>query len=233
MTELNQNQVERRFQTATSNPVPVTIPGLDGLFFRPLTGGEKGVSSRAYSKALMGYMAEGLPSEYMLQQNLRRAVEASGLSMGVLKRKAALYEKQMKAIPEELVGPYDQLTPAEVAELPLEEQQSRAEAIVERGKRIVELLATALTDEEREALQQIGQIEQLEQHLRQQTAEFAARRDQMVQELLMGARTADGEQYFGGVDYLAAIEPQEALVNLMVAWRQFREGQSSDFFSRS
>lgn len=231
--ELTQHQVERRFQIASSNPVPVNIPGLEGLFFRPLTGGEKGISSRLYSKAVIGYQAEGLPSEYHLPQLLKRAVENAGMSMAVLKRKATLYEKQMKALPEDLIGPYDQLTPEEVAELPVDAQAERIAAIEERGRRIVECLAGALYDEERDALQQITQIEQLEQHLRQQTAEFYARRDQTVQEVLMGAVSAEGKAFFASLEALAAVEPQEALVNIIVAWRQFREGQPSDFFSRS
>jgi hypothetical protein len=230
MTELTQHQVERRFQTAAANPIPVTIPALPGLFFRPLTLGERGQSSRAYSRALMGYMAEGLPSEHLLQQNLRKAVEASGLSVAVLKRKGALYAKQMSALTEDLIGPYDQLTPAEVAELPLEVQAERMAAIEARGKRVIELLYAALTDEEREELNQIHQIEQLEQHLRQQTAEFAARRDQQVAEILMGAIGEDGKSYLATIEELSVVEP---LVDLLTAWYQFREGQVSDFFSRS
>lgn len=233
MAELTKEMVERRYQQASSNPVPVNIPALPGLFFRPLTLGQRGQSSRAYSKALVEYQAQGLPSEYFLPQMLRRAVEASGLFIDVLKRKGALYEKQLKAIPEELMGPYDQLTPAELAELPAEVQQTRAAAIEERGKRMVELLAGALTPEEREQLNQITQIEQLEQHLRQQTAEFAAHRDQMLAELLMGAIREDGTTHFTGIEALAAVEPQAALVDLMTAWYQFRQGMPSDFFSRS
>lgn len=233
MAELNQHQVERRFDKAIANPVVVNIPALPGLFFRTLTLGERGQSSRAYSKALIDYQAQGLPSEHFLSQLLRRAVEASGMSMAVLKRKGALLEKQFKALPEDLVGPFDQLTPAEVAELPLEAQQEREAAIAARGKKMVELLAGIYTDEERDAFQQIQQIEQLEQHLRQQTAEFAARRDQIVFELLTASVSTDGKPYFDGIDALAAIEDGTALVNLMVAWKQFRDGQPSDFFSRS
>lgn len=231
--ELTQHQVERRFATTAANPVTVNIAALPGLFLRPLTLGERGQVSRAYSKALMSYMAEGLPSEHMLPQLLRRAVEASGLSTDVLKRQRTVYEKQMKALPDDLIGPYDQLTPDEVAELPAEIQAERLAAIEARGKRIVELMATALTDEDREDLQQIAQIERLEAHLRQQTAEYLARRDQTVAEILIGAVTADGRPYFASPDALEAVDPPEVLSDLFVAWFQLREGRPSDFFSRS
>jgi hypothetical protein len=233
MTELSQNQVERRFQIASSNPVPVNIAALPGLFFRPLSGGEKGISSRTYSKALMGYIKDGMLSKCMVPDVLRASVEAAGMSMKVLVRKGDLYRKQMAALPEDLMGPYDQLTPDEVAELPAEKQVERSAAIEERGKRIVELLAGALTDEERQILGQINRIEALEQELMEQTAERAAQQETYVCEILMGARTEDGKPYFTGAEDLAAIEPQAALVNLLVAWNQFREGQPSDFFSRS
>ncbi|MFO7172056.1 MAG: hypothetical protein DIU70_003675 [Bacillota bacterium] len=231
MAELTQDMIERRYLKVASNPTPVNIPGLPGLFFKPMGPKERGISSRAYSQALFKYIQEGYPSEHALGELVKRAAANSGLDYRVLARKAAILRKYQQAVPEELQGPYDQLTPEEVAELPPEEQAKREQAIRERGRRIVELLQTALTEEEREALRQIEQIEALEQHLRQQTAEWHARRDQAVAEILACAVKEDGSPYFPGGE--EELEQVERLADLFLAWYQFRNGMPSDFFSRS
>jgi hypothetical protein len=235
MAELTQEMIERRFQKASANPLTVNIAGLPGLCFVPMTGKERGKSSRAYSSRLMELHKEGgYYSEALLPTVLKKVCEQNGLDIKILNRKLTLQRKLFESVPEELAGPYDQLTLEEVAEMPAEEQQKREQAIQERGQRIAEFMQKLYTDEEREDLAQIEQIEQLEQHLRSNTAEHHARAYQMLTEILLCVRQEDdpGKPYFDNIEEIEAIRPQETLVNLFMAWRQFREGYPSDFFSR-
>ncbi|MHB1418482.1 MAG: hypothetical protein ACYCX4_02680 [Bacillota bacterium] len=236
MAELTNEMVERRFAKVSSNPVPVNIPALPGLCFVPMQGREKGISSRAYSSKLMELHKEGgYYSEALLPTVLRKICEQNGIDIKVLDRKMTLNRKLFESIPEDLSGPYDQLTQEEVAELPAEEQEKRQKAIEECGHGIAEFVANIYTDEEKESRAQIVQIETLEQELRQNTYEFHARRFQMQTEILLCTRQEEdpAKPYFVDMDELEMVRPVEALVNLFMAWKQFREGMPSDFFSRS
>jgi hypothetical protein len=154
------------------------------------------------------------------------------LNVKLLDRKLAIQRKLMVSVPAHLAGPFDQLTEEEVAELSPEEQVDRDEAIRERGKEIAEYMQGVLTDEEREQLAQINLMEQLREDLYYNTAEYHARRHQMVTEILLCARKAEqhDKPYFTSEDELEVL-PVGTLADLFLAWKQFREGLPSDFFS--
>jgi hypothetical protein len=234
MAELTNDMIQRRFQKVVSNPTPVNIYGLPNLAFVPLNSKTRGISARAYSAKLMElYREGGFYSEALLPKVLKEICEKHGLDVKLLDKKMALQRKLFEALPEDLQGPYDQLTPEEVAELPPEEQKKREEAIRERGRRIAEFVNQVYTKEELEELEQIRMIEALEQELYHSTAEYHARRYQMVTEILHCARKADNpdEPYFSSEDELEAL-PVRVLSDLFLAWKQYREGMPSDFFSR-
>lgn len=234
MAELTDGMIERRFQRATSNPVVVNIPGLSGLGFAPLTAKERGVSARAYSSKLIELHKQGgFYAEALVPKVLKDLCEQHGLDVKLLDKKLAIQRKLMAAIPGHLAGPYDQLTDEEVQELSPEERAERDEAIVERGREITEYMHGILTEEDREQLAQINQIEQLREELYRNTAEYHARRHQMVTEILLCARKAEqsDKPYFASEDDLEAL-PVGTLADLFLAWKQFREGLPSDFFSR-
>lgn len=226
------NQTDTTSSPGDAKPrmVAVGIPSFPGLRFRDLSPVERQSCDQVYSATLLAGFTQGLPSEQLLPHLLKRAIENSGLSIDVLSFKVALLSKPVKVVSEDLLGPFDHLTPAERDRLPPADQQERMKATVARGQRIVELLSTAYSTEEREQLLQIANIEALEEHLREQTAEWAARREQTIAELLAGAVNESGAPYFAGPEVLLDVKPENALVDLIAAWHQFKFGLPSHRF---
>lgn len=232
--ELTQEMIQRRYEKASASVTPVSIYGLSDLVFIPLGAKGRGISSRAYSQRVMQLYKEGYPSKAVINKILKDTCEQQGLNYKLLDKKVALQKKLFDSIPPELSGPYDQLTQEEIAELSPFDREKRDKAVGERGKKIAEFIANVYTAEEKDELEQIKMIEQLEQQLLNNTAEHHAQRHQMVTEILHCARKqSDSEQaYFANEDEFENIKPSRALVDLFMAWRQYREGMPSDFFSR-
>jgi len=235
MTELTKEMVQRRYDAVASGTYSPEIPGLPGLTFVKMGLKEKGVSSRAYSAKLKELMAEGgYFNEAFLPSLLERACKENGIDIGVLRKQRELMKKYINSIPPEINGPFDKLTPEEVALLSQEERDARQEAIEGRGKRIMEFQQNFFTEDDHKIFEMARQIEQLEQHLRANTAEHRARECQAQNEILLCARRADdtAKLYFDSIDDIQDLEEKnrDGLIQLYTKWRQFKEGLLPDFF---
>jgi len=235
MSELSPEMVQRRYETVASGTYTPEIAGLPGLTFVKMGLVERGVSSRAYSSKLKELMAQGgYFSEALLSSVLERTCRENGMDTGAIKKQREILKRFYESIPQDLAGPIDQLTDEEVALLSLEEKAERHKAIEERGRRIMEWRAGFFTDEDYLVMEQARQIEQLEQHLRANTAEHHARKHQMETEILTCARRTEDvkKPYFDSIDEIQSLEDynREALVQLYMKWKQFKEGLLPDFF---
>ncbi len=234
MTELEKKFVEQRLTNIKNGEYAPLIDGLPDLLFVKLDNRVKGITSRTYSKKLMEYIKEGLPSEALLPQLLKQACADAGLDIKVLNKKMELMKKIHEEAPGDLQGPYDSLTPEEVAQLTDEEREARQKGIAERGRRILEFTMNLYSPEEKEMLEQIQQIEAIERNLRNNTAERYARQDQALLELLDGCRRVDKPEqpYFASTDEITALDEtnREALVQLFMKWQQFKEGKLPEYF---
>lgn len=234
MADLTKEMVNARREEIESGTFHPHIPGLDNLVFVKMTPKVKGISSRAYSKRLMELFAEGgYYSESLLPQILKKICAQHGIDVNVLKQSVSLQKKIYDNAPEDLIGPYDSLTDEEVAKLSPEDRAKRRKAIEDRGRRYVEFLSRLFTEEEKEMLEQIKQIEELQQKLKTNTAEHWARKYQMEVEIYHCTRCADDsdKHYFESPEAVTEIEDQKALILLYGKWRLFREGRDPDFFS--
>lgn len=235
MAELTAEMVQRRYETVASGTYSPEIPGLLGLTFVKMGLKERGISSRAYSSKLKELMAAGgYFSEALLPSVLERACIENGLDIGVLRKQREILRRFYDSIPKDLAGPFDQLTEEEVALLSPEERAEREKAIEERGRRVMDWQQGFFTEDDYRVMSQARQIEQLEQHLRANTAEHRAREYQMQTEILLCARRSDDidKPYFSSIEEIAELEDRnrDALVQLYLKWKQFKEGLAPQFF---
>jgi hypothetical protein len=63
--------VDQRLQNIKDSTYEPVIPGLEGLLFVKLDNKTKGIASRSYSKAVMQFYQEGLPSEHAVPELLK------------------------------------------------------------------------------------------------------------------------------------------------------------------
>lgn len=235
MTELTAEMVQRRLETVSSGTYAPEIPGLPGIVFVKMGLKEKGISSRAYSSKLKELMsAGGYFNEALLPTVLQKACRENGLDIGVMKKQRDILKRFYESIPKDLSGPYDQLTPEEVSLLSPEEQDERQKGIEDRGRRIMEWQKNFFTEEDHRIMEQAKQIEQLEQHLKANTAEHHARKFRDETEILICARRADDieKTYFSCIEDINELEDRnrDVLVQLYMKWKQFKEGMLPDFF---
>ncbi|MFA5316997.1 MAG: hypothetical protein WC369_06225 [Dehalococcoidales bacterium] len=234
MAEVTAEMVQRRLETVASGTYAPEIPGLPGIVFVKMGLKEKGISSRAYSSKLKELMAVGgYFNEALLPSILQKACRENGLDIGVMKKQRAILKRFYDSIPKDLSGPYDQLTPEEVVLLSPEEQEERQKGIGERGRRIMEWQESFFTEEDHLVMDQARQIEQLEQHLKANTAEHHARKFRDETEILACARREDGvKPYFGSIEEIGDLEDRnrDALIQLYSKWAQFKAGLTQQFF---
>lgn len=235
MAVLTNEMVGRRYETVASGTYSPEIPGLPGIVFVRMGLKERGISSRAYSSRLKELMAAGgYFSEALLPSVLEKTCRENGLDIGVLKKQREIMKRFYDSIPADLAGPIDKLTEEEVALLSQEERDERNKAIEDRGRQIVEFMQNFYTEEDQRVQEQARQIEQLEQHLKANTAEHHARKHQMETEILICVRRSDDAEkpYFTIIEDIADLEDRdrEALVQLYMKWKQFKEGLLPDFF---
>lgn len=235
MAELTNQMVQRRYDQIASGTFQPDIPGLDGLVFMKMGLKERGYSSRAYSSKLKELMtAGGYFNEALLPSVLERTCRENGIDVKAVEKQRAIMKRFYDSIPPELTGPYDQLTEEEVGLLSPEERSERNTAIQERGKQIIDLMQNFYTAEDYAVMEQVRQIEALEQHLKVNTAEHHARKHQMETEILVCARLADDieKPYFSCIEEIQELEDRnrQALVQLYMKWKQFKEGLLPQFF---
>jgi len=235
MAELTKEMVQRRYETVASGTYSPEIPGLPGLTFVKMGLKERGASSRAYSAKLKELMAEGgYFNEAFISTLLEKACKENGIDIGVLRKQRELMKKYIDSIPPELNSPFDKLTPEEVALLSQEEQEERNKAIQERGRQIMEWQENFFSEDDHRLMETARQIEQLEQHLRYNTAEHRARAHQMVTEILVCARKLEDTKkpYFSSEEDIEEFGQRnnQGLVTLFTKWKQFKEGLLPDFF---
>jgi len=234
MAELTQEMVQRRLDGVASGTFQPEIPGLPGLVFVKLGLSERGKSSRAYSAKLKELFACGeYFSEAMLPTVLGKVCKDNGLDIGVIKKQRELLKRFYESIPADLAGPVDQLTEEEAAQLSPEEKTQRQAVIEERGKKIMEFMQNFYTEEDYRVMDQAKQIENLEQHLKSNTAEHHARKHQMETEILLCARQEDIKKpYFESIEQIQELEDtnRQGLVQLYMKWKQFKEGMLPQFF---
>jgi hypothetical protein len=235
MAEVTAAITQRRFETVASGTYSPEIPGLPGLTFVKMGLKERGASTRAYSSKLKELMAEGgYFNEAFLPSLLERACKENGIDIGVLRKQRELMKRYMDSIPPDLNGPFDKLTPEEVALLSPEEHIEREKAIQERGKKIMEWQDNFFSENDHRLMETARQVEQLERHLKANTAEHHARKHQMETEILICARRSDDidKPYFNSIEEIADLDSynREGLVQLYMKWKQFKEGLLPDFF---
>lgn len=235
MSELTSAMVQGRLETVASGTYSPEIPGLPGLTFVKLGLKERGASSRAYSSKLKELMAAGgYFSEALLPSVIEKTCRENGLDIGVLKKQREIMMRFYDSIPADLAGPIDRLTDEEVVLLSQEEREERAKAIDERGRQFGEFVENFYTDEDRAIFEQARQIEQLEQHLKANTAEHFARKHQTETEILLCARRSDDieKPYFSCIEDIQELEDRnrEGLIQLYGKWTQFKSGLNPDFF---
>ena len=235
MSELTNETVGRRYEIVASGTYTPEIPGLPGLTFVKLGLKERGASSRAYSSKLKELMAAGgYFSEALLPSVLERTCRDNGIEMVVLRKQRDIIKRLYDNIPPDIAALIDKLTDEEVALLSPEELEDRGKAIEDRGRRFGEFAESFYTDEDRAVFEQARQIEQLEQHLRANTAEHHSRKHQMETEILLCARRSDDTEkpYFSCIEDIQDLEDRNrnALVQLYMKWKQFKEGLLPDFF---
>jgi len=235
MAKLTQEMIQRRLETVVSGTYQPDLPGLPGLVFVKMGLKERGISARAYSSKLKELMAAGgYFSEALLPSVLERVCRENGLDLSVLKKQREILKRFYDSIPPEMADPIDQLTPEEVTLLSPEERAEREKDAEGRGQKIMEWQVNFFTEEDYKTMEMSRQIEQLEQHLKANTAEHYARKHRDETEILMCARRADDieEPCFGSIDEIQELEDfnREGLVQLYLKWKQFKEGLSPQFF---
>jgi len=235
MADLTNQMVQRRYDQIASSTFQPDIPGLEGLVFVKMGLKERGYSSRAYSSKLKELMtAGGYFNEALLPTVLERTCRENGIDIKAVDKHRAIMKRLYDSIPPELAGPYDQLTEEEVSLLSPEERNERNVAIQDRGKLIMDFIEGFYTDKDRMVIEQVKQIEALEQHLKANTAEHHARKHQMETEILVCARLADDieKPYFSCIEEIQEMEDnnRQALVQLYMKWKQFKEGLLPQFF---
>ena len=235
MAALTPEMVQRRLETVSSGTYAPEIPGLPGIVFVKMGLKEKGISSRAYSSKLKELMSlGGYFNEAMLPTVLKKACEENGIDPGVIRKQQQILKRFYDDIPKEFRDPLDQLTPEEVALLSPEERDQRAKEIEERGNKIMAWQLNYFTAEDREIMEQVEQIDQLETHLKANTAEHHARQHRDTAEIQQCARREDNinKPYFGSVEDILELEDRnrDALVQLYMKWNQFKNGMLPQFF---
>jgi len=235
MADLTDEMVRRRLDTVASSSFQPEIPGLEGIVFVKMGLKERGNASRAYSSKLKELFATGdCFSEAMLPTVLGKVCKDNGLDIKVLNKQREIMKRFYDTCPPDLMGPIDPLTDEEVALLSPEEQAERQANIEERGKTIMEFTQNFYTEEDYRVMDQVKQIENLEQHIKSNTAEHQARKHQMETEILLCARKIDDieKPYFGCIEDIQEIEDynQPGLVQLYMKWKQFKEGLLPQFF---
>ena len=234
MAELTNEMIQRRLETVASATYQPEIPGLPGIVFVKMGLKERGISSRAYSSKLKELMAAGgYFNEALLPAVLEKTCRENAIDIGVIKKQREILKRFYDSMPKDMAGPYDQLTDEEVALLSLEEREERQKAIEERGRKIMEWRVGFFTEEDHRVMEQAGQIERLEQHLKANTAEHHARKYRDETEILVCARREDGvKPYFGSIEEIQELEDRnrDALIQLYMKWKQFKEGMAPQFF---
>ena len=235
MTELTNKMVQGRLETVASGTYQPEIPGLPALVFVKMGLKHRGISSRAYSSKLKElYTAGGWFSEALIPTALEKICKENGLDIGVLKKQREILKRFYDSLPDDLSRPYDELTPEEVGLLSPEEQAERQAGIQEHGRRIMDWQQNFFAEDDYRILEQVRQIEQLEQHLKYNTAEHRAREYQIQTEILECARQMENikERYFSSIEDIAGLEDynRDGLVQLYLKWKQFKEGLLPQFF---
>jgi len=239
---LGQEFNTRRLESVASGNFEPHIPDLPGLLFVKMNGADKGAANRAYSAKLKELFNEGgWFARALLPTYLDRQAKEAGLPTNLRTKVRAIQERLMKSIPAELDKPYDRLTDEEVQLLSPEERQARDEAIMALGKQRFEWLQSFYTEEERRTLAQMEQMENLEQHLITQTAEYQAEKHQVHTELLRCCRRLPDQEYdaktmppyFESIEQIEELEETvgtEPMVQLYAKWRLFKMGYDPDYF---
>lgn len=235
LAELTNEMVQRRLETVSSGTYMPEIPGLIGIIFVKMNLQERGQSARSYSFKLKELMsAGGYFSEALLPSVLQKACRENGIDINVLKKERDIQKRFYDSIPKEYTEPYDELTEEEVAELPPEERDRRDQELEERGKQIMEFMQNFYTEEDQKILEQCRQIEALEQHLKNNTAEHLSRKYQIENEILLCARQSDdiNQPYFSSIEEIQELEftNRQGLIQLYLKWKQFKEGMLPEFF---
>lgn len=234
MSKLTSEMVERRLHQVASSTFVPEIPGLPGLEFHKLTLADRGRASRAYAAKLKELNAAGgYYNEALIPTVLERVCRENGLDMAATLRQAkASQQRFYDSMPKEFTLPFDQLTEEEVALLSPEEREEREQAIVERGRRILEWQQQFYTADDRRVVKESQQIEALEAHLLANTVEHQARIYQMCEEILCCACTEDAKPYFDSVDEILGLADQseQLLATLWLKWRQWKAGAAPQFF---
>ncbi|MFZ3171969.1 MAG: hypothetical protein WA118_08320 [Carboxydocellales bacterium] len=235
MSKLTDDMIQRRLETVSSGSYTPAIPGLDGLVFVKMGLAERGVSARAYSSRLKElYALGGYFSQALIPFTLAKICKDNGLDMKVLDKNREILKRFYDSIPAELAAPLDGLTDEEVQELSPEGIELRDKALEERGVKMFEYMQTFYTDEDRQVMDLAKQIEQLETHIKNNTAEHLAWMHQMDTEILISSKKAEdtGSPYFSSIDEIKELEytNREGLVHLYLKWKQFKEGLLPEFF---
>ncbi len=238
MAGLTQEMIQRRLETVVSGTYAPEIPGLPGLVFVKMGLKERGISSRAYASKLKELMADGgYFNEALLPSVLERTCRDNGLDVKVLKKQRDILRRFYDSIPKDLAEPIDPLTPEEVALLSPEELIEREKAAGERGRKIMDWQQNFFTEDDHKLMEQARQIEQLEQHLKANTAEHHARKHRDETEILVSARRVDviDKPYFASLEDIQELEDRnrDALIQLYSKWAQFKAGLSPQFFRPS
>ncbi len=239
MTEGNglpQEFNQRRLDEVASGTFAPAIPGLPGIKFIKLINKAKGIASRAYSKRLMElYKEGGVFSKALIPTYLERQATEAGIDPKAHGKMREAIRLHLEKAPAELKKPYDELTDEEVALLSPESQDERRKAVEEHGRKCTEYMAELYKNEEyKRLLFQAEQLEQLETHLLNNSAEHLANMHRVNTELLLCCVREDDEKpYFASIEEVEELEERlgtEIMKQLYIKWHQFKHGLDPQFF---
>lgn len=233
--EVTPEMIQARVASVVSGTYKPAIPGLPGLVFVQMDAVAKGKSAREYSRKLMELMKDGgFFHEALLPKKIQNAMDDAEIPRNIHDQGRAILKRFNESIPQDLIGPIDELTAEEVAQLSEEQREARIQAIKDRFEKVKEFEQTFYTNEDREVMSLVSQVEELEKQLRSLTYEHNARAYQTVFEVQICSRMEENldHPYFNSIDEILQLDLQQPnlLVELFWQWTTFKKGLNPQFF---
>lgn len=251
--EPTREQIQKRLDAVASTTFMPDIPGLEGLVLVKLDPAMKNKANLAYSQRLKElYAMGGFFSEALLNSTLKNICQQNGFDYTAQRRRRELEKRFYDSVPPEFKDPALRISQEELAEKSPEEQEEIVKALQERGAKINEFMQNFYKPEDYELIAMADEIDNLEAHIKSNTAEHHARVYRTMVEMIAGCRyiklthkewaektpeersllIKQAEPYFPSVeaiDQLAEIN-NPALQELFMKWHQFKEGLLVDYF---